>query len=90
MGGCTCGLGWTHVGIGWCRSHGHGGAGTNLQLLFALVDFGFMVNLFNLLPIGSMDGGWIASVLSKYANVAGLGGGKDKIGNYHSPVTTTA
>jgi len=37
-----------------------------------------------------MDGGWIAGALSKYANVAGLGGGEDKIGKYHSPVTTTA
>lgn len=27
---------------------------TDSQLLFALADFGFMVNLFNLLPIGSM------------------------------------
>jgi len=90
VGGCACGLGWTHVGISWCRSCGHGSTGIDLQLLFALVDFGFMVNLFNLLLIGSMDGGQIASALSKYTNVAGLGGGKDKIGNYHSPVTTTA
>ncbi len=37
-----------------------------------------------------MDGGWIAGALSKYANVVGLGGGEDKIGKYHSPVTTTA
>ena len=27
---------------------------TDSQLLYALADFGFMVNLFNLLPIGSM------------------------------------
>lgn len=46
---------------------------TNSQLLFALADFGFMVNLFNLLPIGSLDGGRIAGALSPYANVAGLG-----------------
>jgi Zn-dependent protease len=32
-----------------------------------------MINLFNLLPIGAMDGGRIASALSPYAGVAGLG-----------------
>lgn len=46
---------------------------TDSQLLYALADFGFMVNLFNLLPLGSMDGGRIAGALSKYAGVAGLG-----------------
>lgn len=46
---------------------------TNSQLLFALADFGFMINLFNLLPIGSLDGGRVASALSPYAGVAGLG-----------------
>jgi len=46
---------------------------TQSQLLYALADFGFMINLFNLLPIGSMDGGRIASALSPYAGVAGLG-----------------
>lgn len=46
---------------------------TDSQLLFALAEFGFMVNLFNLLPIGSLDGGRIANALSPYAGVAGLG-----------------
>jgi Zn-dependent protease len=46
---------------------------TQSQLLFALADFGFMVNLFNLLPVGVLDGGRIASALSPYAGVAGLG-----------------
>jgi Zn-dependent protease len=46
---------------------------TQSQLLFALADFGFMINLFNLLPIGMMDGGRISSALSPYAGVAGLG-----------------
>lgn len=32
-------------------------ASTDSQLLYALADFGYMVNAFNLLPIGSMDGG---------------------------------
>lgn len=46
---------------------------TNSQLLFALADFGFMVNLFNLLPIGSMDGGRVVGALSPNAGLAGLG-----------------
>lgn len=48
---------------------------TNSQLLFALADFGFMINLFNLMPIGSMDGGRIAGAISPYAGVVGLGMG---------------
>lgn len=46
---------------------------TDSQLLYALADFGFMINLFNLLPIGSMDGGRWAGALSKYVGVAGVG-----------------
>jgi Zn-dependent protease len=46
---------------------------TDSQLLFALADFGFMINLFNLLPIGSMDGGRIAGALSKWVGVGGIG-----------------
>jgi len=46
---------------------------TQSQLLFALADFGFLINLFNLLPVGILDGGRIASALSPYAGVAGLG-----------------
>jgi Zn-dependent protease len=48
---------------------------TDSQLLFALADFGFMINLFNLLPLGSMDGGRITGALSPWAGVAGLGMG---------------
>lgn len=49
------------------------GAATGSQLMFALADFGYMINLFNLLPIGMMDGGRITGALSPYAGVAGLG-----------------
>jgi Zn-dependent protease len=45
------------------------------QLLIALADFGLMINLFNLLPLGSMDGGRIAGALSPYMSVAGVGMG---------------
>jgi len=48
---------------------------TDSQLLFALADFGFMINLFNLMPLGSMDGGRIAGALTPWANVVGLGMG---------------
>jgi len=48
---------------------------TDSQLLFALADFGYMVNLFNMMPLGSMDGGRIAGALSPYAGVVGLGMG---------------
>ena len=45
------------------------------QLLLALGNFGMMINLFNLLPIGSMDGGRVAEILSKWFLVAGWGAG---------------
>lgn len=64
------------------------GHATQSQLLIALADFGFMVNLFNLLPIGSMDGGRIAGALSPYMGVAGLGlgGGLAYTGAIQNPV----
>lgn len=48
---------------------------TDSQLLYALADFGFMINMFNMMPIGDMDGGRIAGALSPYAGVVGLGMG---------------
>jgi Zn-dependent protease len=46
--------------------------GPELQLM-ARADFGYMVNLFNLLPVGMMDGGRIAGAVSPYLGVAGVG-----------------
>ena len=43
------------------------------NMLLALADFGLMINLFNLLPIGMLDGGRICGAVSPYAGVAGLG-----------------
>ena len=54
---------------------------TGSQLLFALADFGYMINLFNLLPIGMMDGGRICGALSPYAGVIGIGIGGTLIYN---------
>lgn len=45
------------------------------QLLFALADFGYMINLFNLLPIGSMDGGRIANAIHPLVSCLGIAGG---------------
>lgn len=58
------------LGAGVCSI---GGSMMNSQLLFALADFGYMINLFNMLPIGMMDGGRISGALSPYAGVLGLG-----------------
>ena len=42
------------------------------QLLQALAYFGFLINLFNLIPVTPLDGGRVTSLLSKWFNVAGL------------------
>ena len=60
----------------------------NSQLCFALADFGFMINLFNLIPIGMMDGGRIGKALSPYAGVAGVGiaGSMIALGQVSNPI----
>jgi len=67
---------------------GIAGHATQSQLLIALADFGFMINLFNLLPLGSMDGGRIAGALSPYMNLmgVGMGAGLAYTGAIHNPV----
>ena len=69
-------------------SMGTVGALTDSQLLLALADFGYMINLFNLLPIGSMDGGRITSAISPYFGVFGLaaGGGLIYTGMVYNPL----
>ena len=42
------------------------------QLLRALAYFGFLINLFNLIPLTPLDGGRVTSLLSKWFNVVGL------------------
>jgi Zn-dependent protease len=58
------------------------------QLLYALADFGFMINLFNMLPIGSMDGGRMADCVSPYLGAAGVVGGAGLVyvGAVHNPI----
>lgn len=45
------------AGMGAAFAVAAGASMTDSQLLYALADFGFMINLFNMLPIGMMDGG---------------------------------
>lgn len=52
---------------------GAAAGGSHLHYLFlALANFGFLVNLFNLIPFSPLDGGRVASALSPWANVVGL------------------
>jgi Zn-dependent protease len=43
------------------------------NLLLALAYVGFLINLFNLVPFSPLDGGRVASALSPWANLIGLG-----------------
>jgi len=51
------------------------GALTDSQLCYALADFGLMINLFNLLPIGQMDGGRIGGAIHPVVSVGGIAAG---------------
>lgn len=49
------------------------GLSTGSQFALALSHWGCMINLFNLLPIGMLDGGRIAGALSKWTLPVGIG-----------------
>jgi len=53
------------------RVRERGAEKTTAQLCHALADFGCMINLFNLLPMGMLDGGQVAAVLHPSLLVAG-------------------
>ena len=76
--------------LGSVGAMGVWGAGFALdsQLCFALADFGFMINLFNLIPIGMLDGGRIGNALSPYAGVVGVGisGSMIALGQVSNPI----
>ena len=73
--------------VGACAV-GAAGLALDSNLLIALAAFGFMINLFNLLPIGMMDGGRICGALSRWSGVAGLGigGGLIYAGAISNPI----
>jgi Zn-dependent protease len=47
--------------------------GNTRYLFLALAYWGCLINLFNLIPMSPLDGGRVASAVSKWANVAGIG-----------------
>jgi Zn-dependent protease len=61
---------------------------TDSQLCYALAEFGYLINLFNLLPIGMMDGGRICGAISPYSGIVGLGlgGGLIYFDMVHNPI----
>ena len=48
-------------------------ASTHQSIYLVWAYWGFWLNLFNLIPFGFLDGGWILAPISKWAQVAGLG-----------------
>jgi len=64
------------------------GAMTDSQLCFALSDFGYMINLFNLMPIGQMDGGRIGGAIHPGLQVVGIAAGGAMVYNglIHNPL----
>lgn len=48
-------------------------ASTHVELFLVWAYFGFLINLFNLIPFAMLDGGWILAPISKWVQVAGLG-----------------
>ena len=47
-------------------------ATTGWTFLLAWAWFGFFVNLFNMIPFGMLDGGWVLAAASKWFQVAGV------------------
>ena len=45
---------------------------THSQILLFWAYLGFFINLFNLIPVGMLDGGWILAVVSKWFQLFGL------------------
>ena len=46
---------------------------THWVILLTWAYYGFLINLFNMIPFGMLDGGWILAPVSKWLQVAGLG-----------------
>ena len=59
---------------------------TGSQLWFAFASTGFMLNLFNMLPISPLDGGRITGVISRWFWLAGFGIGAAMFYKTQSPI----
>ena len=59
--------------IGWIGIQN--GAGAGWYVWFVIANIGFILNLFNLLPMQPLDGGRIASAVSRWLWIVGLIGG---------------
>jgi Zn-dependent protease len=46
---------------------------TGFKFLLAWAAWGFFVNLFNMIPFGMLDGGWVLAAASKWFQVLGIG-----------------
>lgn len=58
----------------------------NSELFYALASVGFMLNLFNMLPISPLDGGRMLSVVSRNIGIIGLGLGGFVFWHLQSPI----
>ncbi|PYI51187.1 site-2 protease family protein [Paenibacillus flagellatus] len=77
----TIGAGVAFV-IGWLGLQADGGAGWYVWIVIAKI--GFILNLFNLLPMKPLDGGRIASAVSRWLWAVGLIGGAVAIIWFHA------
>lgn len=68
LGGPAIGTGAALLCFVWAQATG----GRLHFLLLALAYFGCLVNLFNLIPMSPLDGGRVASAVSRWANVVGV------------------
>jgi Zn-dependent protease len=57
-------VGATVAAVGYLNTH--------WSVLLIAAWIGFYINLFNLIPMGMLDGGWILGAVSKWAYVAGM------------------
>ena len=59
---------------------------TNSALLYALASVGFLINLFNMLPISPLDGGRIVGAISRWLWLVGFAVGVPLFFYTHSPI----
>jgi Zn-dependent protease len=71
IGGPVVGTAGAILALLWSQAAPAGSSAHDLLLALAYV--GFLINLFNLIPFSPLDGGRVASALSPWANVVGVG-----------------